>query len=369
MIIKELDNIAKILIDFYKPSNVKPGDVPGQVDLSKKDFPEINIRSIRYNNDVVESKQLNNISELESFIHDDFVNMTHVSGFGDSKFLDSLKNSYDIHGLTLDEIINMDHPPKLQELENSTVITLKVISTHPNFYDAAITIIVNKDHLFLFTPTGEDKLFSKLFVRIEKSKGVIRRKSIDYLLFAIMDIVVDSYFPHVDALADSIKRIDEDVFVNKNINVLGDLKNIRKALNIQLENILPLNEIISKLVNKDFELISDESNKYFNHALGHATYICDRINRLKESTSDIMNLSLSMNGHKMNEVMKVLTMMSSIFIPLSFICGLYGMNFDSSKSPYNMPELSMYYGYPIVVSIMVMMVVGMLFYFKKKEWF
>ncbi|MDE0092184.1 MAG: magnesium and cobalt transport protein CorA, partial [Oligoflexia bacterium] len=192
---------------------------------------------------------------------------------------------------------------------------------------------------------------------------------VDYLLFAIINLVIDSYFPQIDLIASSIRKIDQNLFDSRNKNLLKEIKTIRQTLNVYFNNLSPIRDIISRLISNDSSFVKPENVKYFKHAFNHTTFLCERINRLKESTSDIMNLNISMNGQKMNEIMKILTMISSIFIPLSFVCGLYGMNFNTEKSPFNMPELDWYYGYPAIVGFMLTLVIGIIVYFYKKKWF
>lgn len=367
--LSELSKMKNLLTDFYSTSDHKIGAAPGDVKVKEDTFSPLEMSVVNYNIESFSAKTIEEISEVGELKEKDIITWLIVNGFGGNDFLEKLKNDMGFHGLVIEDILNLGQSPKIEFLEDSTFIVLRSVNNTNKSLDSVLSIIVSESNLYLFCPVGKFKLGDRLRTRIEKEKGAIRRKGIDYLLFAIIDLVVDSYFPQIDLISNSIKEIDQNLFETNNSKLLQEIKSIRQLLNVYFDNLLPLKDIIEKLINDDSDFVKTENTKYYNHVLNHVSFLCERITRLKESTSDIMNLNISMNGQKMNEVMKVLTMMSSVFIPLSFICGLYGMNFDSSKSPLNMPELSWYYGYPMVIGIMITLTTGMLIYFYKKKWF
>ena len=367
--VSENKKIKKTSTDFYYPVDYRLGETPGEVKITGDHFPPLEMNIVSYNSELYSCKPVSDITTISEFQRKDIVSWLIVNGFGGDEFLEKLKENLGFHGLTVEDILDVNHPPKLEFLENSLFIILRLIPSVNSSRDTSVSIAIMGSNLYWFCPAGKFDLTDKLINRIENRRGVIRERGIDYLLFAIIDLVIDSYFPQIDSIASSIKKIDQNLFDSKNTNLLQEIKTIRQALNVYFNNLSPIRDIISRLISDDSDFVKPENIKYFKHAFNHTTFLCERINRLKESTSDIMNLNISMNGQKMNEIMKLLTMISSIFIPLSFICGLYGMNFNAEKSPFNMPELDWYYGYPIVLGFMLILIIGIVMYFYKKKWF
>lgn len=367
--LSDIKKMTKILANFYSISDHKIGAPPGEIKIDNNAFSPLEMKVINYNSKTFTNYVITDVNEATELKQGDIVSWLIVNGFGGNDFLEKLKEDLGFHGLVVEDILNVNHPPRLEFLDDSVFIVLRIITSSNSSLDTSISIVVRGNNLYLFSPVEKFKPGIKLIKRIENQRGVIRKKGIDYLLFALIDLIIDSYFPQIDLIANSIKEIDQNLFENRSTRLLQEIKTIRQVLNVYFDNLYPIKGILAKLVNDDDEFVKEENVKYFNHALKNISYLCERINRLKESTSDIMNLNISMNGQSMNEIMKMLTMMSSIFIPLSFLSGLYGMNFDTTRSPFNMPELGLYYGYPLVLGIMFALITGMIIYFYRKKWF
>ena len=365
----EIMKLTEAITNLYSPDQHRIGASPGEVKLKDDSFPPLEMNVINYNAETFSAYDIDNVGDAVELREKDLVSWLIVNGFGGNDFLLKLKDDLGFHGLVIEDIVNRNQPPKIEFLNETLFMGLRLAASSSSRLDTSISIIISGSNLYLFCPSERFKLGDKLVKRIKGEKGMIRKKGIDYLLFAIIDLVVDSYFPKIDVIANSIKEIDQSLFEGSNSHLLKDIKTIRQVLNVYYDNLHPIKDIVDKLLGADDDFIKAENVKYYNHALNHVSYLCERITRLKEATSDIMNLNISMNGQKMNEIMKMLTMMSSIFIPLSFLCGLYGMNFDTSKSSYNMPELSYAYGYPILLGVMGCVVAGMFYYFYRKRWF
>jgi magnesium transporter len=366
--LEEMKKLTGALTSLYSSESQHIGAAPGEVKIKEDTFPPLEMSVVNYNSSSFTLNSIENIGEVTELSRKEIVSWLIVNGFGDSSFLEKLKIDLGLHGLVIEEMVTLSQPPKIEFLEDSLFVLLRFAVEAGGRIDAPLSIIVSESNLYLFSPTCSFQSGERLVKRIKNEKGAIRKKGVDYLLFALIDLVVDSYFPKIDVIAQSIKEIDEGVFEGRSNHLLHEIKTIRQVLNVYFDNLQPIKDIIDKILSDENELVKPENIRYFNHASNHVSYLCERISRLKESTSDIMNLNLALNGQKMNEIMKMLTIMSSIFIPLSFLCGLYGMNFDTSKSVYNMPELSYAYGYPILIGVMLSVVLGMLFYFRKKKW-
>ena len=283
----------RILTDFYYPIDYRLGETPGELKKIKRDhFLPLEIRIVNYNLDEYSCESISDITKAPELKREDIVSWLIVNGFGDDDFLEKLKKDLGFHGLIVEDILNINHPPKLEFLEdtNSLFIILRLILSESSGRETSVSIAIKGSNLYWFCPAGKFDLTDKLIGRIESKRGVIRTRGIDYLLFALIDLVTDSYFPQIDAMAESIKQIDENLFDHKNKTLLHEIKKIRQALNVYFNNLSPIRDIISRLISNDSNFVKPENVKYYKHVFNHTTFLCERINRLKESTSDIMNL-------------------------------------------------------------------------------
>lgn len=334
------------------------------LDSDRYGVPDITI--CHYNENHFSIRTMRSLPDPDTIERPDHITWVMVSGFGDQGFANQLINDYRFHRLVVEDIADLDHPPKIDFFDDALFLILRMASDKG--VDTPISIIVKGDLLFSFCPAGDFKYADQLLHRLENKKGIIREKGADYLLFCFVDIIVDSYFPKVEVLNERISRMDQEVFGKAEGKILKDVKKIRRKLNIYLDNLSPMTDLISRLCHHTSCWIETSNQHFYNDAADHVRHLRDRIKRLKEASSDIVVLSTSINGQKMNETMKMLTALSTIFMPLSFIVGLYGMNFDTS-SPFNMPELKWKYGYLIVLTVMLTIVLAMLRLFRKRNWF
>jgi magnesium transporter len=345
------------------------GEIPGKVNLEKINFTPLEISHVQFDKTNFIRKEIEGLPTREELKSSDLNNFIVVNGFSHEGFSEEIKSYLKIHRLVIEDIVNVKHPPKIELLEDGYFFIFRFVDRAEKSVDYPLSVIVFHKTLILFSPFVDLDYGENLIDRLKHKRGVIRDKGIDYLLFSILDLVVDSYFPRIDGITEAVREIDQSLFDTKKVEGLKDLNIMREVLNIHFDSLYPLKDICTRVLQFEDPFVKKLNHRYFNDCMDHIVYLTDRINRLKESTSDVLNLMISLNGLKMNEIMKVLTMVSSIFIPLSFVCGLYGMNFDTSKSPYNMPELSWYFGYPMVLGGMFTLIIGMIIYFKKKNWF
>jgi magnesium transporter len=223
---------------------------------------------------------------------------------------------------------------------------------------------------FIVTFQGEDPgdSLEPVRKRIRLDQGRIRSEGPDYLAYAILDAVIDNYFPVIDQFGDLLEALEDDLSVKSTRNAVERIQHAKQDLLILRRAILPMRDVINTLVRDDNRFIGKQARLYLRDCYDHCVQLMDVISSYREMTGGLMELYLAGVSNRMNEIMKFLTLVSTVFIPLTFIVGVYGMNFDPSKSPYNMPELEWRYGYPVVLAVMLLLAVLLVLYFKKKGW-
>lgn len=227
---------------------------------------------------------------------------------------------------------------------------------------------MGKHYLLTIQEEPKRDCFNSVRNRIKCDRGIIRKHGADYLAYSLLDAIVDGFFPVLEKYGERIEDLEEEVIVNPTRSTLQQIYKVRREL-LQLRRaIWPQRDVINALIRDSGELITDEVRLYLRDCYDHAVQVIDMVETYRELASGLMDVYLSAVSNKMNEIMKVLTVISSIFIPLTFIAGIYGMNFNTEKSPYNMPELNWYWGYPLCLAVMAAIGLGSIFFFWRRGW-
>ena len=338
----------------------KSKKLPGEITYTGDENRNASIINIAYDDEKIK-KDMNSIPEIKNI--DKRNNLIHFQGISDTETLKNFGKHVGIHKLTLEDISNINQRTKFEVYENYIYIVVKlpeVKNQTLSFYQISIVLIGN--NLIVFTER-EYGFIHDIIERLETHKGIIRSKSVDYLLYSILDILIDEYFIVLNNIAQKLEDLDEQVTINPQQSQLLDLKDIKQSLIILKKNLISLREMTMFFNKEDNDYIQKDNLIYFRDLTDHILQISDNLDLLKDTTTNITEIYLSLIGNKTNDIMKVLTIISTIFIPLSFIAGLYGMNFAY------MPELNWDYGYFYALGLMGAMVVVMLIVFKIKKWF
>ncbi|MDA1192420.1 MAG: magnesium/cobalt transporter CorA [Candidatus Poribacteria bacterium] len=271
--------------------------------------------------------------------------------------------------MALEDTVNVPQRPKAEVFNGHMFITLRmvVMGADSELTSEQISIFFDDKVLVTFQQQKDD-CFGPVRERIRHGRGRIRTMGPDYLAYALIDAILDNYLPVLDMYAEILDEIELSVMDGAAQETISRIHNIRRDLTALRRPISPLREAISVLLQEDMPYVGKETHVFFRDLHDHTVRAIDMIENYRELTGNLMDFHLSMMSHRMNEVMKMLTIISTIFIPLGFVAGLYGMNFNSEVSPYNMPELDWYWGYPTVVGVMVTIAVGLLIYFRRKRW-
>lgn len=303
------------------------------------------------------------IDELLTKQKPEMVNWVNLDGLSDTNIIDKIGEHYSLHGLLLEDI-STDHQPKVEEYEEYLFFTLKMLyRIEKNIIDyEQISFVLGKNYLISFQEKEGD-LFGPLRDRIRLDQGRVRKKKADYLLYRLIDIIVDNYYTVLDSIGQQIEQIEDEIYKGHSGQEFRKIQRLKKELIYLRKALYPLRDAMSKLIKDESGFIDSSNIRFFNDVYSHVAHLIDSLDTYKDLTSGLMDIYINTQNTRMNEVMKVLTVISTIFIPLTFIVGVEGMNFEF------MPELHWEFGYLLVWTVMLGMVVVMIRYFKYKKWF
>lgn len=360
--------MAKIIKKLSRTIGLAPGTL---IHVGEKKTEKIKITVIDYSKDLFQEKCVPDIKECFRFKETDSVTWINIDGIHDIKSIESIGVHYSLHPLVLEDIMNTGQRPKYDDFEEYIFIALKMLMFDGKGLEIKaeqVSLILGPNYVISFQEEEGD-VFNPIRERIRKHKGRIREMGPDYLAYAILDAIVDSYFAILETVGEKIEDLEEELVSNptpKTLTVINKLKSdaifLRKA-------VWPLRDIISGLERSESKLIKKGTHIFLRDVYDHTIQVIDTVETFRDMISGKLDIYLSSVSNKMNEVMKVLTIIATIFIPITFIAGIYGMNFNSGVSRLNMPELNWPFGYIFAWSLMLTMVVIMVIYFKRKKWF
>lgn len=303
------------------------------------------------------------VDELLTQTKSNHVNWINVDGLHDKSIVLKLGKHFSLHSLLIDDILS-DHQPKAEEFDDYLFFTMKMLySIKENKIDyEQISFVLGKDYLLSFQEKEGD-LFGSLRERIKQSSGRVRTRNADYLLYRLIDIIVDNYYTVLDEVGQQIEQVEDDIYKGPSNQEFQKIQRIKKELIYLRKALYPLRDAVSKLAKDESGFIEQANIRYYGDVYDHVVHLIDSLDTYKDLTSSLMDIHINTVNTRMNEVMKVLAVISTIFMPLTFIVGIYGMNFD------RMPELHSNWGYPLVMSFMAALFFGMIRYFKYKKWF
>jgi len=291
----------------------------------------------------------------------------NVDGLGDTEVIQSIGRLFQLHPLALEDVVHVHQRAKLEEYGEHLFIVARMPGSDGRLDSEQLSLFLGQRFVLTFQDRPGDCLDS-VRERIRRSRGVLRSYGPDYLTYVLLDATIDAYFPvlelvseRIDALEDHILNLSDDQTVSMIHDVKGDLLMLRRA-------VWPHREMFNALLRETTELVTAETRVHLRDCYDHTAQLIDLIEVYREVTADLRDMYLSMVNQRTNEVMKVLTIIATLFMPLTFIVGIYGMNFDPDSSPWNMPELRWHFGYPACLAACVLVTIGMLVYFRKKRW-
>jgi len=351
----------KLTSSTKKTLGLSPGTV---VYVGNKRDNELYIDVFDYDQDDVTEKKLSTIDEAFRFIDTKPTSWININGLNHIDAIEKLGLHYQFHPLIIEDIVNTNQRPKIEEYENYIFVALKMLyfDKNENLSIEHLSFILGNNYTISFQETDGD-VFDPIRQRLRTKKGKIRSMGSDYLLYCLMDAVVDNYYNLIETLGEKIETLEDSLFKPESDHeITHDIQDLKKEILKVRRAIFPLREVVSRLNKAEHVLLNEKTQLYIRDLYDHIVQISENIEIQREMVWGLMDMYMSTISNKMNEVMKVLTIIATIFIPLTFIAGIYGMNFK------HIPELNYQYGYFILWGVMIIIFITMLYYFKKKKW-
>jgi magnesium transporter len=357
------------MIDYFYDV---PGSVPGTLRI-EPDAPAPVIVLIDYNEEKAVRLQIDQPEDCAPYLDTESVSWVDVKGLGSEDVLQRLGHVFNLHPLVLEDVVNVPQRPKVEEYDDQILIVARMMvlkESGRGFYSEQVSFILGKHYLLTVQEEPEHDCFGMVRDRLRMNKGTIRKRGADYLAYTLLDAIVDGFFPILEVYGESIEDLEDEVVESPTRQTLEKIHKLKRELLTLRRSVWPLRDAINLLIrDTNTELVGDDVRIYLRDCYDHTVQVLDMVETYRELASSLMDVYLSSVSNRMNEIMKVLTVISTIFIPLTFVAGVYGMNFNPERSPLNMPELNWYWGYPACWAVMLGIALALVYYFKRKGWF
>ena len=332
--------------------------------IGKEKTEKIKITCIKYDGDIFQENTLETINGCFPLNNRPAVTWINVDGVHQLENIEQIGIHFKIHPLVLEDIVNTGQRPKMEDFDNYLFIVLKML-----YYDVTenetkteqVSLILSANYVISFQETEGD-VFDPIRERLRIDRGRVRKMGADYLAYSLIDAIVDNYFMVLEKIGEKIEDIEDDMIKNPTPEVLQTIHRLKRELIFLRKSVWPLREVISRLERWESPLIAKSIDIYLRDVYDHTIQVIDALETFRDMLSGMLDIYLSSVSNRMNEVMKVLTIIATIFIPLTLVAGIYGMNFKY------MPELDTPWGYPMVYIIMLAVSAVMLIYFRRKKW-
>ncbi len=354
------------MAEKIKKRSLKAGLPPGSlVHIGTRKVKDSLIHILDYDEQGVREKDRAVLDECSAFRDSDSVTWIDIEGLRDIQLLSGLGECYRLHPLILEDILNTDQRPKSDDMESYIFVVLKMLDFDPDSLEIIseqVSIVFGRNFVISIQEGREGDLFEPLRERIRNGKGRIRKMGPDYLAYSLLDVIIDHYFIILEKFAERIEALEEDLINEPKPDTLHQIHRLKREMISLRKSAWPLRELVYALEKSDSELIRPATKIFLRDIYDHAVHIIDSIETYREMLSSMLDIYLSSLSNRMNQVMKILTIFSTIFMPLTFLAGVYGMNFKY------MPEIGWRWGYPLVMLIMLVVAALMIYLFKKKKW-
>ena len=350
---------------YSRRRSKKAGLAPGTlVFVGEKKVEKVTFTIIDYDTENLQETEVASVDQCLMYRDKKSVTWINITGLHDIQIIEKLGEKFNLHPLLMEDIVTTDQRPKLEDYDDYLFIILKML-----YAEGKKHVIQQEQISLIVTPSvvislqeKEGDVFDPVRQRIRKGKGRIRKSGTDYLAYALIDTIVDHYFKVLEEIGEKIETLQEEVLESPSPELLQAIQNLKREMIFIRKSIWPLREIISGLLRSESDLIGEDISAYLRDVYDHTIQVIDTAETFRDMLSGMLDIYLSSVSNKMNEVMKVLTIIATIFIPLTFIAGIYGMNFEF------MPELKWPWAYPVLWGILIIIFVAMVFWFKRKKW-
>ncbi len=350
---------------FIRKGKGKIGIPPGTAEYSGRIHDqEVEITVLDYDSDKVQEFKGITIAEIEAFRESPTVSWINIDGIHRADIVADLGAMFHLHPLVIEDILTPDQRPKMEVFDGFIYVVLKMLDyseEHHEVVGEQVSLVLTPHTVLCFQERRGDA-FEPVRKRIRSGKGRIRNRGCDYLAYALLDSIVDRYFQILERLGEDLEVMENSIVANPAHETLGNIHHMRKEILFMRKSIWPLRELVANLEREESNLVKEPTRRFFRDVYDHTIQIIDTVETFRDMLSGLHDTYLSSLSNRMNETMKVLTIIATIFIPLTFVAGIYGMNFRF------MPELEWKWGYPVVWLLLIGLAVGMILFFKKKKW-
>lgn len=345
----------------------EPGEPPGTLE-DLPEAPPTQMQLYGYDGGEYEFLQPDSTDEIHRARQDWSVVWLNVEGVGDADILRSIGDEFDFHPLLLEDMQNTPQRPK-QESFDGRLYVIALMATQPeeSIVIEHVGIYAGEGFVVTFQQTPGDSL-DPVRQRIRSGTGMLRNSGADYLAYAVLDAIIDGYYPLLERAAAELARIEEEIVHSREGELIQNIHSLKSTLFDLQRAARPQRDMVQSIVRTPGSVVDEETVRYFGDCHDHAVHITETTESYRQMAGSLLDFYVSIASHRMNEVMKVLTIIATIFIPLTFVVGIYGMNFDPQASPWNMPELQWRYGYPVVMGSMAVIALLLVWYFRRKGW-
>lgn len=320
-----------------------------------------------YGPDKFREEKIESAEAIPQYVGHYSVLWINVAGLGDASAVNRIGEIFALHRLALEDVVNTHQRAKVEHYPNCIFVVGRMIESDDHIETDQLSLFLGKEFVVTFQETPGD-CFEPVRERIRKGGGTLRFAGPDYLAYALVDAFVDNYFPVLENYGERLEAMEERVVSRPDPGLIAQIHEVKRDLLTLRRAIWPLREAINSLVREPVPLIAAETRIYLRDCYDHTIQIIDLLENYRDVASGLTEVYLSSMSNRLNEVMKIMTMFTALFIPMSLIAGIYGMNFNTQASPVNMPELNWFLGYPFALGLMVAIALGMLLFFRRKGW-
>lgn len=350
----------------YHPAGTAPGTLTKARSTHSAPF---RIRLVDYNADNLSIQEHTTIDECKPYLERETVTWVHVEGQPTEKALRELGTAFELHSLALEDVLSSGQRPKVEPF----IDQLFVVMSLPVMVDESIevhqfSLFLGDNYLISFCET-DFVPFEPIVRRLQTASGRMRSRGADYLMYSMLDVVIDCAFPLLERLGLQLEELEEQILETADRDTLSQIHLIRRELILLRRNLWPQRDVLNEMLRDESTLIHEGTHVYLRDCYDHTIQVMDLVETYRDMAGSLLEIYLSSVSNRMNDVMRVLTVIATIFIPLTFIVGVYGMNFDRGAGPWSMPELAQPYGYVFLWLVMIIIAVGMVAFFRSRKWF
>jgi len=345
----------------------RPGTAPGTLNAPEKRVEQVRITVMDYGPDRLEEKTITRVEQLFPYRDSPTVTWINIDGLHDVAALEAIGKHFGFHPLALEDVLNCGQRPKIEDYGEYHFMIMKSLLLGETLETEQISFFLGGNYVITMQEVAGDS-FEQVRERIRRGKGLIRKSGPDYLTYALIDALVDEFFPVLEKYGEQIENLEAEMLLEPSQSTIQEIHRIKRELLMVRRSAWPERDVINAMQREESDVIRPETQVFLRDCYDHTIQVIDMLETYRELASGLLDVYLSSLSNRMNEVMKVLTIISTIFIPLNFIAGIYGMNYNPEASPLNMPELNWYWGYPFALTLMATVAGLLVVYFRKKRW-